>query len=337
MTFSAGTIKSITHLALCTWGCVPNQKNFDTIEDTPAPPNSQRLRLSLRIGDNDMADKKPPFEKKDDKKVEKDLEKEAESEIEQETEKPKNLEVEVMQKAGKSGAVDSELIEGLGKLGIQLGDDVSEKNLIERLKPAVLTLVAELDKFESEQKGPEGAREKEIDPNELINLEEELKKEQTPTPNEGKDNTATTEGNNPGKPLKEEPQTMTMSLQEKRLNLIEKKYEDSEKNGMLTRVRRLLETGRITPVLSEKLKTRIGVFKLSLNGDGTEQNSATKEQIEDLELLPAGAAWSPDEKVRLHNISEQALPREYSEMSEDDAEKIANKQIKLSGKSLNLN
>ncbi len=55
-------------------------------------------------------------------------------------------------------------------------------------------------------------------------------------------------------------------------------------------------------------------------------------------MLPEGAAWSDKEKVNLRNASEAALPTSYnSEMNDEDADKLATQQLKVSGRGVVIN
>lgn len=287
----------ITHLALVTLPVAPGQSNFQPIHDDPVPTGGIRLSLSMR--NTKMAEKEEKNE------------------------------------TSHTTCVDKELLKLLeDTIGVVLGDDTNDDNFVERLKPALLTLKEQMDKFEqqatTQPPGGEG--------DQFQDLENELNKGQTDMTNT--DNATKTPPETPNLPKEEQQPTMTMSLKDKaefentkvRLSLAEKKLEESERLRMESDIQHLLESGRITPVIANQLKEGTKVYKLSLRSDNTEEPNLVKAQIETFKLMPEGAAWDANEKVTLRNRGQEAdLPTSFGDISDEDAEKLANNQLKVAG------
>lgn len=313
----------ITHLALVTHPVVPGQNNFE-----PMPENAVRLSLSMRI--NKMADKDT---KKDETKK---VDKKPETKKVEETvyEPPDTSDGSVSE-----GEVDSELLEVLEQVGLVLPDDTTTETLPSRLKAAAMTLYHKMQEI-GEGGGGGGDDKSKQDLEALLGGAG-----QQPPPTETPDKEDTTNTPSPDtKPetTQEQPAAMTMSLNKEiqnyktRLSLLEKGMEDSNKTRMKTEIKLLLEEGKVSPVIAQKLTSKLSTYRLSLNDKG-EQTSEIQDQIDLLKLMPIGGAWTSEEKVRLRNASEQDLPMEFTSLGDEASEKLAEEQLKVCGRSLTFN
>lgn len=213
----------------------------------------------------------------------------------------------------KHSGVDSELLDLLAEIGLVLPDDTTENTFKECLKTAALTMKHKLEELEGEDH--------------LKDLELPLEE-----PTGDKEQPTVTPPPVPEKqpPVKEEQPTMQMSLTTDedvvtRLSLAEKKLEESDRKNLNNDIELLLRTGRITPVVANKLRNDVKTkYKLSLNST----DSPIVAMIDTFKLLPEGNSWSQDEKVRLRNVQEEAIPTEFANLSDEDADRIADQQLK---------
>ncbi len=287
----------ITHLALVTLPVIPSQDNFKLVDD-PLPANALRLNLKNRLRGIKMADKK---------------------------------------------CVDKEFLELLKKIGIVLPEDTDDSNFAERMKPAMLTLIEQLDKFDTSMNadGKTGTNEEDL----LKGLTDDLTNKDAP---------GATNPDEMGKnaPKEEVPPTMTLSLRDKEefdktkselentkqklsltgneLESMRKNLESTKQQSMEIEVDSLLKTGRITPVIAQKLTAETKTYKLSLRSDGTEEPTAIRAQIDTFKLMPEGSAWSSNDVTKMRNSGEADLPTSFGGISDEDAEKIAQNQLKVS-------
>lgn len=307
----------ITHLALVTHPVVPGQDNFEAINDDPTPVGATRLSLKNKInknGDSDMA-------KKADDEVVAKPEKE-----------PKAKDNLFEGHANEHSGIDPELLDLLGSIGLIIPEDTTEEDFIPALKASAATLKHKLDE--------EGGNSKDEDDLlgglDLSGLEDALggaggAEDAASKPAEENVEDMSAVDNKKG-PVMEQQPAMSMSLNknnlETELAAVKSQLESSHKDSLRNQVDLLLTQGKITPVIAERLKNEVGRYKLSLNGE----TSLVQSQIETFKLMPEGSAWGNDEKIRLSRASEESLPSEFKTLSEDDASRLAELQLKRAGK-----
>lgn len=334
----------ITHLALVTHPVVAGQPNFvEIIEDSKLPAFAMRLSLKdYKSQDKDNSDKDTKDKDNSDKNnsdknnSDKDNKNKKEDNMEEEDkDKKEKTEPEgTKSKETPSGGNSSELLDLLAEIGLVLPDDIEvpEGPFKDCLMTAALTMKHKLEELDGEddplanlelpQEGDKGGN-----PLEGLNAQtpppvpEQAPKEEQPTM------AMSLSTNKDKEPVK--PQEITLDENTKtRMSLYEKKIEESDRKSMLSDIEVLLRSGKITPVVANKLKSGVQKYRMSLS----DENSPIQDQIETFKLLPEGHAWSDNDKVRLRNATEEALPSEFSQMSEEDAEKLADLQIKRAGK-----
>jgi hypothetical protein len=58
-----------------------------------------------------------------------------------------------------------------------------------------------------------------------------------------------------------------------------------------------------------------------------------QSHIDNFKLMPEGSAWSNDQRIRLSKVAEEALPSEFKSFDEAEATKIADAQLRSTGRS----
>jgi hypothetical protein len=99
------------------------------------------------------------------------------------------------------------------------------------------------------------------------------------------------------------------------------KAEKFERQDLTRRIRRLVSSGRITPVMGEKLLGHSAKVQLSFNDDCEIVKNEMHIRVEAYEALPEYASWKPKgERVRLSNVAEnEAGKPEDGEKSDKEA------------------
>lgn len=320
----------ITHLALVTHPVVSGQDNFVKVEDSPCPEYAMRLSLRNLIIKLDTGESDNMAKKNEDAVDTKEIETKNEK-------KPKGKEENESEKVTEGGDL-SELVGVLEEIGLVLGDDVNEDNFMERLMGAALTLKNKIDELGGEEEGEEGFKNLNV-PEEGEEKSEEEEGQKPEQENVQDFQNADERG---GGKVQEEQPAMTMNLKKqldnttKRLSLTEKKLEESDKRTMEADIVRLLETGRIIPVIAHKLREQLRTYKLSLNSNGEPEKSFVQEQIEYFKMMPEGSSWSNDDKIRMRAVSEEALPSEFKTLTDSEADALAEKQLRYSGRGVTL-
>lgn len=313
----------ITHLALVTHPVVPGQDNFEAYNDAPVPAGATRLSLKNKIkknGDSDMA-------KRDEDEVVSKPEKYGKGE-----KADKNI---FEGHANEHTGIDPELLDLLGSIGLIIPEDTTEEDFIPALKAAAATLKHKLD----EEGGSSKDEDDLLGGLDLSGLEDALggagagegKQEAGKQPAEENVEDMSAVDNKKG-PVMEQQPAMSMSLGknnvESELAAVKSQLESSHKDSLRNQVDLLLTQGKITPVIAERLKNEVGRYKLSLNGE----TSLVQSQIDTFKLMPEGSAWGNEEKIRLSRASEESLPSEFKNLNEDDASRLADLQLKRTGK-----
>lgn len=303
----------ITHLALVTKPVVPEQDNFESLPPQGGIRLSLRYKLSLEEEEKYMDGKG----------------------------KEKEKEVEV-----GGGEIDSELLDALASVGLHLPEGLSKVDFVPALKAAALTLKAK----GGEAPGEEGNEEdlfKDLDLSGLgdeegkENEEEEKEEKKGKKAEAGEENVEDLSGGGEEKgkgPIMEQQPSYTMSTREKaleaRLALFQSKLEDADRTRLDNEISLLLSQGKITPVIANELRKDLGKYKLSLNSKDEPQTSILAAKIETFKLMPEGSAWSNDDRVRLRNSAEEDLPSEFKSLTEEAADKIADRQLKACGRTV---
>jgi hypothetical protein len=307
----------ITHLALVTHPVVAGQENFEPVKDDPLPSYSMRLSLSNYKEDKDMPEP-----------IDMDATPTKKTATPSQRATPNKAASEV----STSGSMDPELLDLLASVGLVLPEDLelpANSPFVEALKAAALTLKHKIDELEGPEAGAPGD----------LELPPELMESLNKAPATEQDNTQMQEK----KPLEEQPAQMTMSLTKElnsakqRLSLTERKLEESEKKQMIADVKQLLSSGRITPPIATKLQEEIRVYKMSLNTNtGEALPSPVLEKIEMFKMIPENSTMAPADRQRM-SLTEEILPDTFKEMGEDEASRIADQQLRASGRSVVLN
>lgn len=325
----------ITHLALVTHPVVPNQDNFEII----APVGATRLSLKQKLS-NSTSGEKPMADEvdtdTDTDTVAEEVKKPEESKKSDKPKKKKEKEVPNFEENEEgtegAGGLDPELLDLLASCKIIIPDDITEKDFIPALKAACATLK---HSQEGGMGGGEGADDL-LQGLDLGGLEDAMggeKPPETPTEPPAEGGAETPEKG----PLMEQQPSMTMSLNQKntedRLVMLQNKLEEADRNRMANEIELLLSQGKITPVIASNLKNDLKGYRLSLNSNGVQDVSLAQSKIEAFKLMPEGSAWGNEERIRLRAVAEEALPSEFKNFSNEEAEKIADNQLKATGKS----
>lgn len=328
----------ITHLAFVTHPVVSGQSNFERIEDTPLKKYAMRLSLSNYKENKDMPEpidmdmagtKRTPSTRASSARA---------SSPRASSPRASSPRAEVTAERTGSGR-SPEILDILASIGLVLPEDIEVPDgpFADALEAAALTLKHKIDELD-EETGPEGAggefKDLELPPELLEGLEK------GPQEEEG---TEMKDAGTKGKPLDEQPAQMTMSLSKEldktkqRLSLAERKWEESDKKGMDKDIKELVQTGRVTPAIANKLREKVRIYKLSLTNEGEPLTSVLQSEIDMFKLMPESMVLSDDQKFRMRNITEEILPSEFKEVAIEDAERIADDQLKRSGRGLALN
>jgi len=319
----------ITHLAFVTHPVVPNQENFEAVTPVGATRLSLKQKLSNPTGDKSMAKEEEDFE---------GTEEETPKKPEKKEKKKKEPEMSHVEESGSGehSGLDPELIDLLASCGLIIPDDTTEEDFIPALKASCATL-----KHSKEGGGVEGAGGEDdlLSGLDLSGLEDAMGGAGGQPPEAGAETPPAPEGQGgaPKGPLMEQQPAMTMSLTNKnyedRLAMMSAKLEEADRNKMANEIDLLLSQGKITPVIASHLKSDLKGYRLSLNSNGTQDVSHVQGKIDTFKLMPEGSAWGNEERIRLSNIAEQALPSEFKSFNDEEATKIADSQLKATGKS----
>lgn len=353
----------LTHVAVVTQPVIPDQTNFELLPDAPLQPNEIRLSLKNYISNDiegnitNMAttatapktatgtatETKKPFGQTGTGTA---LETAA-------TGTATGTDAGTATATGE-GSGDHQLFDTLAAVGLELpagltvptGGDAEV--FVKALEAAALTLKSKIDEMEDEndfedlEKPAEGGEGEE----DLKGLEDLLKGGgqqglQQPGLQDMQSQTPGT-----GATPQMEPPQMNMALKKlnkqveadkQQINLLHTRLEDADRKNMRIEIDNLLKSGRITPVIAQRLNNEVGTYRLSLNASGEAAQTIVQAKIDEFKLLPEGAAWSDKEKVDLRNATEQALPREYTELNAADADKIVNEQLRSRQGGISLN
>lgn len=316
----------ITHIALVTHPVVPGQDNFEVYEDAPKPEGATRLSLKQKLskGDSPMADEVEDLEGAVEEPVKKEKKKDKPKEPETVTE-----DVFEDNSGASSGGIDSELLDLLARVGLIIPDGTSEKDFVTALKASAATLTHKMDE-EGGGAGDEG----DLGNLDLSGLEDALSGGgQEPPVDEAAAAEPGAGGDANKGPVMEQQPAMTMSLAknniEAELELCKQQLENSNRDKLSNTVELLLTQGKITPVIADQLRGELKQYKLSLGGG----ISIVESKLETLKYMPEGSAWGNDERIRLSKISEESLPSEFKNLNDEDASRLADLQLKRTGKS----
>lgn len=127
------------------------------------------------------------------------------------------------------------------------------------------------------------------------------------------------------------PPPMTLSLEK-----ATKRAEAMSRKEILSRVSKLVSTGRITPDLGRKLKSEATKVRLSFGDEGDLETNPVIVKIEAYEALQKNTAWKPsaDRTTRLSQVDEHDPPEPKPGAAKDgktDAEFLKDFDATLSG------
>lgn len=122
----------------------------------------------------------------------------------------------------------------------------------------------------------------------------------------------------------EQPQFAQMSLAQRRVHEF---AQTAHREKIRSRLNRLFVSGRCTrPELEEK-RAQTEIVRLSLDSLGTPKASDVEKWIESRESLPKGTFWSKKVKAQRLSLSVESPPKRAGELSEEKAEKIAQRLL----------
>jgi hypothetical protein len=177
----------------------------------------------------------------------------------------------------------SDVLDALKQLQIVLPQDTTPANFIERLRPALLTAVAQSGSV-------------------------------APSPSLDDENDATQEG-----ATMVDPQIATMSLAvRQRLEHADKQHQKS----VAERLKTLLNDGKCTPHEHNQREQLVGRVRLSLDSRGNPKQSTLESWIESREVIPKGTFWDSETKTKRMGIAEIEAKTTFSPQSKDVAEAI---------------
>lgn len=326
----------ITHLAFVTHPVVPGQDNFESI----TPLGATRLSLKHKLSNSITGEAKMAKENEGlDTEVDKVDETEETSKPSKKSKKPKKE--KEMEHAFESGdnetsGLDAELIDLLASVGIIIPDDTTQEDFMPALKAACATLKHSKEGGMGDMGGGDQDLLQGLD---LSGMEDALAGaggqdgEKPPVDAAGGQDA----GQDPNKgPLMEQPPSMSMSLNknhEDKIAMLSAKLEEADRTRMSNEVELLLSQGKITPVIATKLKNDLKGYRLSLGSNGKQEPSMVQSHIDNFKLMPEGSAWSNDQRIRLSKVAEEALPSEFKSFDEAEATKIADAQLRSTGRS----
>lgn len=90
--------------------------------------------------------------------------------------------------------------------------------------------------------------------------------------------------------------------------------------SLANRLDDLLKSGRCSPAEKEAQKQALSAVKLSLNGEGEPEKSDAEKWIESREVIPPGAIWPNEQRLRM--AKESPAPEIAEEISNEQAEEI---------------
>lgn len=178
------------------------------------------------------------------------------------------------------GTSVSDVVESLTQLGIVLPGDTTTTNFLERIRPALLTAIA--------------ARQQPQAPTQATELPPEQQSQDSPIM------------------APSPPQIAAMSLLQKRIKLLEKEKIDDSREKLATRMKALLDTGRIAPIEHTKLSSQLKVQTLSVTQDGKVKGGDLEVWIQSREGLPEGAVWDAKERVTKLSAKSVEPPDQYT-------------------------
>lgn len=253
---------SITHLAVTPRPVNANQRPFEPVQMSVIRLSLDHYQLSQGAT---VADEKPE-ETPEETPEEKPVETPEETPEEQPDERQQYLD---------------EVLAVLREDGYGLPGDTDAKNLVERLHTAALTKKAMIEQAlsDEDEETPPGSREAAAQP----------EPESGPVMM-----SLTVMGRKIKVPVKRKPKPAARPVQ---LSLTDsdpktKRLLKLERNGILGRIKRLLESGRISKAIADKLNKQATTVQLSLDAAGELAGNAVLAKLEAYEELHEGASWA---------------------------------------------
>lgn len=114
-----------------------------------------------------------------------------------------------------------------------------------------------------------------------------------------------------------DPSVATMSL---RMNQLESKLLEGEKNKLVDRLDSLLKTGRCSPAEHNAQLRALNATRMSLAKDNSVVTGDSGKWIESREVVPEGAFWDPSEKIKRLGSQPATAPTEWSTKDQPDIE-----------------
>lgn len=323
----------ITHLAFVTHPVVPGQDNFESITPLGATRLSLKHKLSNSItGEVKMAKENEGLENE----VDEVDETEETSKPAKKSKKPKkDKEMEHAFESGdnETSGLDAELIDLLASVGIIIPDDTTQEDFMPALKAACATLKHSKEGGAGDMAGGDQDLLQGLD---LSGMEDALAGAGAEQDGGKPPEDPAAAGQEPNKgPLMEQPPSMSMSLNknyEDQLAMVSAKLEEADRARMSNEIELLLSQGKITPVIASKLKGDLKQYRLSLSSNGKHEPPMVQSHIDNFKLMPEGSAWSNDQRIRLSKVAEEALPSEFKNFDEAEANKIADSQLRATGR-----
>ena len=122
----------------------------------------------------------------------------------------------------------------------------------------------------------------------------------------------------------EQPQFAQMSLAQRRVHEF---AQTAHREKVRSRLNNLFVSGRCTrPELEEK-RAQTEIVRLSLDSMGTPKASDVEKWIESREALPKGTFWTKKVKAQRLSLAVEEPPKRAGELSEEKAEKIAQRLL----------
>lgn len=168
------------------------------------------------------------------------------------------------------GTSVADVLASLSMLKIILPEDTTTENFLERLRPALATAIAHGEQPDKEPEEPASSLPPEEEPTVVTN-----------------------------------PHIAAMSA---RLRAFENTLIEQGREAIKKRFEACLKSGRITPDEHNKMLKRVGVQKMSLDESNKLVAGDVALWLESRESLPAGAVWSPDERIKRMGVADVDHP-----------------------------
>lgn len=108
---------------------------------------------------------------------------------------------------------------------------------------------------------------------------------------------------------------------------------EQAKGGVQARIDRLVKAGRIAPAyVKSTLEPMMAAFSLDLGDDGKPKKSTVELLLDGIEAVPANRGGFFHDASEFADATEEGNPMEGEQFSEEDADKLAEQQLQLSGR-----